>query len=94
MHRKPQSSSRASRLAQDHAILNKHGLQVVHHNLHIIITSHRHEEPLMNHIVPSLQLLRQRLENVQFGQRHVRSVPFHWRVLLVRNVKAIDMSLG
>lgn len=93
MHRKPQSSNRAGRLAQDYTILTEHGLQIIQHNLHIIITSYRHEEPKMDHIVLSLQLLRQRLENVKLGQRHIRSVPFLGRVLLLRDVKAIDMSL-
>ena len=93
MHRKPQASNRTNRLRHGSIILTKHSLQVIHHNMHIIVTGYRHEKPKMNHIVPSLQLFRHWLENVKLGQRHIRSIPLLRRVLLVRNVKAIDMSL-
>lgn len=83
-----------NRTTRDPSSLTKHCLQVVHHNMHIIVTSYGHEKPQMHHIVLSLQFLWQRLEDVEFRQGHVRPVPVLGWVLLIGNVKAIDVCLG
>lgn len=75
-------------------ILTKHVLQIFDHKLHIIIASHRHEESQMHHVVSPLQLLRQRLEDVESGKRHIRSIPLFGLELLVRDVEAVDSSSG
>ena len=83
-----------SQMKKNRFLRTQHPFQFLNHNVNVLVICNRHEKAKMHSVILSLQILRQRFEDVEFRQSRIRSVPGLGWVLQVRDVEAVEFSGG